>query len=223
MSLSSAYNIRCGRSERPEGPYTDVNGNPLVCSTDVGTGNKLLGSLRFEDTADLFCPGHNDMFVTEKGAKLISYHSRTNYFIEKGLSRSNSFHFLYLGLYDFNAEGWLVMSANRYAGEEIQDVTEEDFLGISAGRYEAVFLEQGTDAVRSVRLRFNPDGTIEGAKKGAWRIFGPHYIEIEANGDVFSGVVIPAWLQNQNAAGFTVTALGRRSGMALHMNSTNKI
>lgn len=222
-SLSSAYNIRCGRSERPEGPYMDVNGNPLVCSTDVGTGNKLLGSLRFEDTADLFCPGHNDMFVTEKGAKLISYHSRTNYFIENGLSRSNNFHFLYLGLYDFNAEGWLVMSANRYAGEEIQDVTEEDFLGISAGRYEAVFLEQGTDAVRSVRLRFNPDGTIEGAKKGAWRIFGPHYIEIEANGDVFSGVVIPAWLQNQNAAGFTVTALGRRSGMALHMNSTNKI
>ena len=31
-SLSSDYCMRCGRSETPEGPYLDVNGNPLVCS-----------------------------------------------------------------------------------------------------------------------------------------------------------------------------------------------
>ncbi len=222
-SLSSAYNMRCGRSERPEGPYLDVNGNPLVCSTDIGTGNKLLGSFRYEDAADFFCPGHNDIFVTEDGRRLISYHCRTNYFIEKGLSRSNNFHFLYLGLYDFNAEGWLVMSSNRYAGEEVQDLTEEELLGISAGRFEAVFLRQGTDTVSSVRIRLNADGTLDGAKKGNWRLFDGHYIEIEANGDSFSGIVMPAWLQNQSAAGFTIAALGRRSGMSLHLNSTNKI
>ncbi len=222
-SLSSAYNMRCGRSGKPEGPYLDLNGNPLVCSTDIGTGNKLLGSLKFEDTADFYCPGHNDIFVTSCGTQLISYHCRTNYFIEKGLSRSNNFHYLYLGLYDFNAEGWLVMSANRYAGEEVQDLTEEELLGISAGRFEAIFLEQGTDTVNSVRVKLERDGTLSGAKRGTWRLFGGHYIEIEANGDTFSGVVMPAWLQNQNAAGFTITALGRRSGMALHMNSTNKI
>ncbi len=222
-SLSSAYNIRCGRSETPEGPYTDVNGNPLVCSTDIGTGNKLLGSFRFEDSPDFYCPGHNDIFVTEKGVQLISYHCRTNLFIERGLSRSNNFHYLYLGLYGFNADGWLVMSANRYAGEEVQTVTEGDLLGISAGKFEAVFLMQGTETVSSVRIRLNADGTISGAKRGTWRLFGDHYIEIAANDDVFSGIVMPAWLQNQNAAGLTVTALGARSGMALHMNSTNKI
>ncbi len=222
-SLSSAYNMRCGRSETPEGPYLDVNGNPLVCSTDIGTGNKLLGSFKFEDAADFYCPGHNDIFVTDEGIRLISYHCRTNYFIEKGLSRSNNFHYLYLGLYGFNAEGWLVMSPNRYAGEEAQDVSEEELLGISAGRFEAVFLEQGTDVVESVRLHLHPDGTIDGAKHGKWRLFGPHYIEIEANHDIFSGIVLPAWLQNQNAAGLTVTALGARSGMSLLMNSTNKI
>ncbi len=222
-SLSSVYNIRCGRSERPEGPYTDVNGNPLVCSTDIGTGNKLLGSMRFEDAPDKFCPGHNDMFVTERGVKLISYHCRTNYFIEQGLSRSNNFHYLFLGQYDFNADGWLVVNANRYAGEELQDVTEEELLGISAGRFEAVFLEQGTATVNSVRVRLLKGGALDGAKKGTWRLFGGRYIELSVNDDVFRGVVMPAWLENQNAAGLTVTALGVRSGMALHMNSTNKI
>ena len=74
-----------------------------------------------------------------------------------------------------------------------------------------------------MRVRLSPDGTLDGAKKGRWRLFGGHYIEIEANGDIFSGVVMPAWLQNQNAAGFTISALGRRSAMSLHMNSTNKI
>src|SRR5699024_10160222 len=65
-SLSSAYNMRCGRSEKPQGPYVDVNGNPIVCSTDIGTGNKMLGSFRWEeDPVDYYCPGHNDMFETK--------------------------------------------------------------------------------------------------------------------------------------------------------------
>ena len=85
-SLSSAYHIRCGRSERPEGPYLDVNGNKLVCSTDLGTGNKLFGSFKRQGEPDYFCPGHNDLYVTDRGVKLVVYHCRTNDFIEKKLS-----------------------------------------------------------------------------------------------------------------------------------------
>ncbi len=223
-SLSSAYNIRCGRSERPEGPYTDVNGNTLVCSTDLGTGNKLLGSFRWEDApVDFFCPGHNDMFVTARGVKLISYHCRTNYFAEKGLTRSTNFHYLYLGQYDFNAEGWLVMNANRYAGEEIQDVSEDAFLGISAGKFEAVLFSQWVKPVTAKQIRLHADGTVDGAYRGTWRLFGERYIELTLNGERYSGVVMPAWLDDQNAAGLTVTALGMTTGMSLHLNSTNKI
>ena len=223
-SLSSVYNMRCGRSERPEGPYVDVNGNELVCSTDIGTGNKMLGSFRWEDDpVDAFCPGHNDMFTTSRGVHLISYHCRTNYFIEKALSRSNNFHYLYLGQYTFNSDGWPVMNANRYAGEEIQPVTAEELLNISAGKYEAVLFTQGTSTVEAKRVVLHADGTLDGAFKGSWKMYGDRYISIETGGDTYLGVVMPAWLNAQNAAGLTVTAMGKTTGMALHMNSTNRI
>lgn len=223
-SLSSVYNMRCGRSETPEGPYLDVNGNKLVCSTDIGTGNKMLGSFRWESSpVDFFCPGHNDMFVTKGGVNLISYHCRTNYFIERGMSRSNNFHYLYLGQYTFNSAGWPVMNANRYAGEEIQDVTEDQLLNITAGKYETVLFTQGAETVRSKRVIFRADGTLDGAYAGKWRMYGSHYIDVEIGGEEYLGVVMPAWLDDQNAAGLTVTAMGATSGMALIMNSTNKI
>ncbi len=223
-SLSSAYNMRCGRSERPEGPYTDVNGNKLVCSTDIGTGNKMLGSFRWEgDGPDFFCPGHNDMFTTSRGVNLISYHCRTNYFAERGLTRSNNFHYLYLGQYDFNAAGWPVMNANRYAGEIIQDVTEDELLGISAGKFEAVLFGQGVGTVQPKRVRLHADGSLDGAYAGRWRMYGARYIDLTLGGETFRGVVMPAWMEEHKSAGLTVTAMGEKSGMALHLNSTNKI
>ena len=223
-SLSSVYNMRCGRSERPEGPYVDVNGNELVCSTDIGTGNKMLGSFRWEAApVDFFCPGHNDMFTTSEGVDLIAYHCRTNYFIEKGLSRSNNFHYLYLARYAFNSDGWPVMNGNRYAGEEIQDVTDEELTNISAGKFEAVMFTQGTDTVKGKRVVLGKDGSVRGAYNGSWEMYGAHYIRLKLTEDEFLGVVMPAWIDDQNVAGLTVTAMGKTTGMALLLNSTNRI
>ncbi len=223
-SLSSAYNMRCGRSETPEGPYLDVNGNRLICSTDIGTGNKMLGSFRWDRSpVDFFCPGHNDMFVTSGGVNLISYHCRTNYFIEQGMSRSNNFHYIYLGQYTFNSDGWPVMNANRYAGEEIQDVSEEQLLNITAGKFEAVLFTQSVETVRSKRVILHADGTLDGAYRGSWKMYGTHYISVKLGDEEYLGVVMPTWIDDQNVAGLTVTAMGRTSGMALHLNSTNKI
>lgn len=223
-SLSSVYNMRCGRSESPFGPYTDVNGNRLVCSTDVGTGNKMLGSFRWNGSpVDFYCPGHNDMFVTKGGVRLIAYHCRTNCFIERGLSRSNNFHFLYLGQYAFNSDGWPVMNANRYAGEGLQEVSADQLLNITAGKFEAVLFSQGTDTVKSKRVVLRADGTVSGAYEGTWKTYGTYYISITLGEEEYLGVVMPAWLDDQGAAGLTVTAMGKKSGMALHLNSTNKI
>lgn len=222
-SLSSDYCMRCGRSETPEGPYLDVNGNPLVCSTDLGTGNKMLGSFRWSENApDFYCPGHNDMFVSSKGVKLVAYHCRTNWFIEQGMSRSNNFHYLYLGQYDFNSDGWPVMSGNRYAGEEIQEVTEETLLNITAGKFDLILFTQGTSTVKPKRVVLRAGGAINGIE-GSWRMYGSHYIAFDLGGEEYLGVVMPAWIEDQNAAGLTITCMGRTSGMALLLNSTNKI
>ena len=222
-SLSSVYHIRCGRSEKPEGPYLDINGNPLVCSTDIGTGNKLLGSFRRKGEQDYFCPGHSDLFVTDGGVKLVAYHCRTNKFIEEKRSNSNNFHYLFLAQYDFNAEGWLVLNANRYAGEEIQEVNADDLFGVSAGKFSAILFSQSTSTVEEKSVTLRRDGTVTGALSGKWSLFGTHYITIETEKETYSGVVMPAWIEGESTAGLTISALGKKSGMALHMNSTVKI
>ena len=163
------------------------------------------------------------MFTTSRGVRLISYHCRTNYFIEKKLSRSNNFHYLYLSQYDFNSDGWPVMNANRYAGEEIQDVNEDELLNITAGKFEAVLFQQGVEPLTAKRVVLHKDGSMDGAWKGSWKMYGARYIAIETQGDEYLGVVMPAWIDHQNTAGLTVTAMGRRSGMALIMDSTNRI
>lgn len=224
-SLSSVYNIRCGRSENPEGPYVDVNGNRLVCSTDLGTGNKMLGSFRWMHApVDFFCPGHNDMLITSGGVNLISYHCRTNYFIEKKFSRSNNFHYVYLSQYAFNSDGWPVMNANRYALEELQPVSEDELLNITAGKFEIVLFTQGAEHVVEARLvKFGKDGTISGDYSGTWKMYGKYYISITIGGEEYLGVVMPTWIDDQNVAGLTVSAMGKKSGMAIHLNSSYKI
>ena len=57
----------------------------------------------------------------------------------------------------------------------------------------------------------------------SWKMYGARCISVQTQGDEFLGVVMPAWLEDQGVAGLTVTAMGRRSGMALIMNSTNRI
>lgn len=223
-SLSTVYNMRCGRSERPEGPYVDVNGNELVCSTDIGTGNKMLGSFRYEDAPfDFFCPGHNDMFVTEGGVRLISYHCRTNYFIDKGLSRSNNFHYLYLSQYAFNSDGWPVMNANRYAGEEIQPIGMEELLHISGGKFEVLLFTQNFKSIDAKRILLQSDGLITGEYRGRWYLYGDNYISLEIGGEEYLGVIMPAWIEHLDSAGIAISAMGRATGMAAHLVSTNKL
>lgn len=222
-SLSTVYNMRCGRSERPEGPYVDVNGNELVCSTDLGTGNKLLGSFCREGAlADVFCPGHNDLFVTGGGVALLSYHCRTHYFIKTKESESSNFHFLFLGQYAFNSDGRLVVNANRYAGERLQSIASEDFLRDTDGIFGAVLFSQRTDTVQERRVLLHADGTVTGAYTGEWRLYGENYVSLVLDGEEYRGVVMPCWIDHRGKAGLTVTALGVSSGMALHLNGEKR-
>lgn len=223
-SLSSAYSIRMGRSENVLGPYTDVNGNTLVCSTDIGTGNKLMGSYKWSGTnLDYYCPGQVDFVTSAHGKNLMAYHCRTNYFINQGLSRSNNFHYLYVNQYDFNSDGWIVMNPNRYALERLCDVTKEELLSVSSGRFEMVVFTQGVVPVQAQRVTLNEDGTISGYYTGVWKMYGGRYISIITDGEEYHGTVMPAWQDTQKNAGITVSALGLHCGMALYLNSNPKL
>lgn len=115
------------------------------------------------------------------------------------------------------------MNANRYALEELQNVSAEQLLNITAGKFEAIAFTQGADPVTAKRVELHADGRVTGAYPGTWEVYGSHYIRLNVFGDEYLGVIMPAWIDDQNVAGLTVTAMGRQSGMALHLNSTIKI
>ena len=209
-SLSSAYNIRCGRSATPEGPYLVVNGNALFCSTDIGTGNKLLGSFVRKGEPDCFCPGHNDMFTTADGVNVLSMHCRTHELNRGGWL----LHYLRIAQYAFNSDGWIVVNSNRYAGEELRPVSREELIGT----FEGVLLQQSVETLSGESVELHDDGTVSGALVGEWRLYGENYFSLQTAEEEYLGVAMPAWIEGQTKAGITVSALGRKSGMSLFLN-----
>lgn len=228
-SLSTVYNMRSGRSENVHGPYVDVNGNTLVCSTDLGTGNKQMGSFLWKKKGyDYFCPGHNDMLITSGGVNVISYHCRTHFFkppltVPLRFRKKFAPFFMFVNQYTFNEDGWLIMNPNRYGGETIQDVTKEDILNISHGNYQMVVFSQDAECERSMigqKVKLNAKGQITGYYKGTWRLHDGRYIEIVLNGEIYRGVVMPCWIQDVQKPGLTISALGTKSGMPVYLNSS---
>ncbi|MGN1234818.1 MAG: glycoside hydrolase family 43 protein [Christensenellaceae bacterium] len=227
-SLSTVYNMRCGRSENVHGPYVDVNGNTLCCSTDMGTGNKLLGSFRWQKSKiDYFCPGHNDMLITSKGFNVISYHCKTHAFpaplsVPLRFRKKFTPSFLFVSQYTFNAAGWIVLNPNRYAGEQICTVTKEDFLSLSKGVFHMIRFVQNAEQTKtsvSVKVRFKPNGTFSGSVSGAWKLYGDHYIDLTIGDERYRGVVMPTWQEEENGPGLCISTLGETSGMAIVCNS----
>ena len=215
--LNTNYNMRVARSENPDGPYVDITGADVANVTGQAGGNKIAGNYIMGDANGYAAIGHNSV-LTKDGKYYVVAHVRR----QSGTGVTPDHH-LYVFQLFFNEDGWPVMNPNRYAGEEIQDVTDEELLNITAGKFEAVLFQQGVDTRAAKRVILHKDGTLDGAYKGSWKMYGTHYIAIEMQGDTFLGIVLPAWIDHQNAAGLTVTAMGRRSGMALIMNSTNQI
>ena len=78
---------------------------------------------------------------------------------------------------------------------------------------------QSVAQVREKRIELKEDGTLGGEFEGRWRCFGSRYVEIETEGETYSGVAMPAWIAGERTAGLAVSLLGKSSGMALLLNS----
>ena len=129
LDANGGYNIRLGRSRNPDGPYFDAAGNDLTNVAGVpGTlfddvsiapfGVKLMGNWQFLPVAGepaaastgYRSPGHNSAYYDAKtGRHFLVFHTR---FAGRGEQHQVRVHQLYM-----NADGWLVASPHRYAGE----------------------------------------------------------------------------------------------------------
>ena len=127
LGADGGYNMRVVRSENPDGPYVDAEGNDMTTVRGAnGTffddksiepyGVKLMGNYLFENMTSnsagigYVSPGHNSVFYDEEtGKQLLLFHSR---FPQRGEQHEIRVHQLFM-----NDDGWSVVAPYRYAGE----------------------------------------------------------------------------------------------------------
>lgn len=242
--LDVAYMMWGGRSESPWGKYLSVNGGYIYNQDKVSnnnSGNKYMGTFAWANRAntsiDIMLPGHNDLFTMSNGTNIAAYITRTNSFT----STKNIVFLTQTHQYYLNSLGDLVINPNRYGGEVDRAVSKEELLHFTKdNKFKMVVLGNDDSKRTSVDVTLNDDNTISynGQLMGSWVMYGKGYIKFQftdtspvamlsSSGEsVFYGVVRPAWLDDQNKSGFTITCMGhsgRTRSMAMFMNNYSNI
>jgi len=198
LDSNGGYNIRLGRSRRPDGPYFDAEGNELTNVAGApGTifddlsiapfGVKLMGNWQFlpvpgepaVTTTGYRSPGHNSAYYDQRTRQhFLVFHTR---FEGRGEEHQVRVHQLYM-----NEDEWLVASPHRYAGERL----ERRQRGEVPGQYKLILHDKEmTPAVRtSVVVSLERNGAVAGAVAGHWHLDRDDDFTVELDGVVYRGV-----------------------------------
>ncbi len=126
--LMTTYNVRAGRSERPEGPYIDYFGEQMRDTTN--NFPILTAPYRFEHHPGWAGTGHCGVFTTDDGRFFMVHQGR--------LAPDNELMDLHVRELFFTADGWPVVSPERYAGSAPQHFRTKDM----AGRWEMIRVQE---------------------------------------------------------------------------------
>ncbi|MGM0922731.1 MAG: LamG-like jellyroll fold domain-containing protein [Bacillota bacterium] len=233
------YNMRVVRSEKPDGPYYDAEGNdminvkadpnlPLFDDASIEPyGVKLMGNFLFTREigepgtgigTGYISPGHNSVYYDEEtDEQYLIFHTR---FPEKGEQHEIRVHKMYM-----NAEGWPVVSPYRYAGESLENISVSDI----SGDYK--FINHGkdisSDIKESVIVSLNNDGTISGKSNGTWELTDDNKVVLKVGGSTYDGVFVRQWDPTSESFVMTFTALSNEGvsiwGSKTEMKSDEEI
>ncbi len=205
LDAGGGYNIRVARSTSPDGPYLDAEGNdmadvksdPTLPLFDDATiqpyGVKLMGSHAFShelgDPGDANgigynSPGHNSWYQDpETGRMFLVFHAR---FPGSGEYHEVRVHQIYI-----NADGWPVVSPQRYAGETAGKIARGEVIG----EWQLVNMGKDITAVPagSSDISLTKNGKITGAANGTWTLDDVNAATLVIDGETYKGRFVPVW------------------------------
>ena len=219
LDAIGGYNMRVVRSENPDGPYLDAEGNDMIdvkANPDLPIfddasiepfGVKLMGNFLFDRKVGepgtgigtgYVSPGHNSVYYDEEtGEQFLIFHTR---FPERGEQHEIRVHKMYT-----NTNGWPVVSPYQYAGESLETVTEADVIG------EYKLINHGKDITaeikKSVLVGLNSDGTITGEVTGTWEFIDDNKVQLQVEGQTYDGVFVRQWDPTTQSYLMTFTTL----------------
>lgn len=217
LASDGGYNIRVCRSETPDGPYYDSEGQEMTaCKGPVGSffddstagkyGVKLMGNFTFPHVEGengkfrfgYVSPGHNSAYYEEEtGEYFLIFHTR---FEGKGEEHQVRVHQMFL-----NEDGWPVVSPYRYTGEKLEKLDEAAIPGAYKLVNHLHHISSVAQAAEDIVL--HEDHTVSGSYEGTWLLKGDHEAVLVLNGIEYKGEWILEWDQFGYKNVVTFTAL----------------
>nr|WP_255489766.1 arabinan endo-1,5-alpha-L-arabinosidase [Dysgonomonas sp. 25] len=174
--LMTTYNVRVGRSDKPEGPFFDFFGKDMREETD--NYPILTYPYQFKNHAGWSGTAHCCAFHDSKGDFYMAHQAR--------LAPHNHMMDLHVRKMFWTKDGWPVVSPERYAGIQQRSIKEEELVGeweiiIIHGDAPDRELEAGqilwgenllkeNEKNESLILSFTKEQSIEGAISGKWQL-----------------------------------------------------
>lgn len=125
--LMTTYNVRVGRGSKPEGPFYDFSGQDL--KDTVNNFPILTAPYQFANHPGWAGTAHCG--VLEEDGKYFMFH-------QARLSPGNQMMVLHTRQVFFNADGWPVVSPERYAATPARKFAEQDL----AGKWEVIRIQE---------------------------------------------------------------------------------
>ncbi|WP_300814430.1 arabinan endo-1,5-alpha-L-arabinosidase [uncultured Bacteroides sp.] len=117
--LMTTYNVRVGRSDKAEGPFTDFFGVALADTTN--NFPILTAPYRFTGHSGWAGTAHCSVFTTDDGQYFMAHQGR--------LSPQNQLMDLHVRQMFFTEDGWPVVSPERFAGSRPRTFSSDDLIG----------------------------------------------------------------------------------------------
>lgn len=148
--LMTTYNVRVARSDSPDGPFTDYFGKAVADTTN--NLPILTAPYRFDNQAGWAGTAHCGVTSDDKGGFFMVHQGR--------LSPDNQLMVLHTRQLFFTADGWPVVSPERYTGSKQQSFRKEDIIG----QWEIIRVAEPRSE-RALKAGQIPDGTKLGVSE----------------------------------------------------------
>jgi arabinan endo-1,5-alpha-L-arabinosidase len=201
--IDTKYNVRVGKSDSPEGPFYDFEGKDM--NLDIDHKPMILAPYQFAKHSGWQGVSHCSVFQNPADGQYFMAH--------QGRPGNQKYYMiLHVRKIFWSAEGWPIVSPERYAWEKTENVE----LAQITGDWERVVLnynivpgydkeQTNPDFQKSVDLNINTDKTLNNDPKSTWAYVAPWLTLNWSNGTIEKVIVQPGrdWEHHKSTIIFT--------------------